>query len=468
MMFYLALCGLIFNLLLCLIVTLMTNGIDYSFIPRLYVDGPSYIQGALTMIKNNEWFFTVGDIYHSSATQIIYSYLLRIFSPTPLTIKCFNYLLWCGTLVFVYKIAKDVWKKTDVALLCTFFFSLSNLGQKFVATTQYEILLLFIISALFYLVTRENFSWKRSLMLAFLLTGLVAFHKYLLILGGIVVFAFYKKKVSKNVWAAFLLPLLLGGSILFSYHLYHNTKSAFLENWFSFRSDVRPNPDVAPRPLNTYSAMEFTDKYLDFLAYNYFRIPNKWIKENAAGYNFPYPELKGLEGAEFIKEKPLDYLNLYLKHQMYFWGFDRDIWYIDSYAQKLASSLGMTGECSSFHDETIPAQWCEANYLYGSKESNLVLSIIEIIFLIIGVVYCFSRYRFQTIIALMFIIVFMLPLFIVGGTIRFQIPILLILSLFKFAGTYSLSVYIYQKWQKRKKITPKDNQVHVECPKESV
>lgn len=69
-MFYVALVGLIFNLLFCLVVALMTNGGDFSFTPRLFVDGPFYIQGALTMIKNNEWFFTVGDIYHSSFTQI--------------------------------------------------------------------------------------------------------------------------------------------------------------------------------------------------------------------------------------------------------------------------------------------------------------------------------------------------------------------------------------------------------------
>lgn len=467
MMFYVALVGLIFNLLFCLVVALMTNGGDFSFTPRLFVDGPFYIQGALTMIKNNEWFFTVGDIYHSSFTQVVYSYLFRFFSPSPITIKCFNYLCWCGSIFLTYRIAKEIWKKADVALMCAFFFSLSNLGQKFVATSQYEILLLFIVSGLFYLLTRETLSWKKSLGAALLLTGCVAFHKFLILLALVILFVFYKKKASKKVWASFIVPLCLGGTLLFSYHLYHNAKSAFLENWFSFHSDVRPSPEIAPRPLSSYSVMEFTDKYIEFLSHHYVRVPSKWLKEGAVGYNFPYPESKGLEGTALIIDKPMDYFSLYFKHQMFFWGLDRDIWYVDSYVQRLASLLGVTGRCSFYHDNSISSRWCEENYFYGSKESNLLFSLVEIIFLIIGCVYCWRHYRFQTLVGLMMVLIFVLPLFIVGGSIRFQIPALFILSLMKFAGVYYVTLILYEKWKKRKAI-PVTNPNHDESPIEHV
>lgn len=438
--------GTFINVIYCLIFILIRHPHDFSFTPRLYIDGPSYVNGAIQMIQSNEWFYPIADIYHLSIPQVLFSYLFRIFPAEPLTIKIFNWLLWCGTIVLVYLLSKKIWKKTHVAWFSCFLYSASNLGQKFVATCQYEIILLFLVSLLFYILNSEEFDWKKSVLTAFLLTGCVAFHPHFVLFAIVIFWVFYFKKVQKKVWLGFVFPLLIGGTFLFTSHIVHNSKNSFFENWFSFRSATRPNPHAVPRPLKSYSLGELSSKYSDFLYYNYLRLPDKWLRADAAGYNFPYPEGEAVSGWAFVKKSSWEYIKLVGRHYRFFWGIDRDIWYIDSYFQVFLGETQLAGVCSFYHTNEITPSWCWGNFVWGSRELNLILTVLDLLLLILGFIIWIRQERGPPLLALSFVIIFILPLFVVGGTVRFQLPLLLILGLLKFQGFY----WIWSKWLKER------------------
>ncbi len=338
----------------------LNNPEEVSCHPIFTIDGESYWRGALEMIRNGNFLFTK-DTYHSPGAQIWISWVLRFFEePTPFVIKVANFLFFLLLQLLMFFFTKRL-LGWRAALFLIPCLAASSFFRVYVATIQYEVLSALVTTGILYLLSGEDLKNRPIPFLVLAaLCGLLFVLRYHYFYIGAVALAF--------IWR--LTPgryLFLGGYLLIVF--------GFVLTYWSH--GVRPT-----------EVRQNSERLL------------RWLSPLSEGYNYPYPPVNPhvLAGFNYIVEEPKSYVAQLGRRFGYLFGLKRDMYFLPLNSTKL---LSFTRDPRL---DTISAIW-------------------ELVFILSGLLLTFRDFRKLFYAYVLVSAAFYLPIFVIGGTPRFIMPL---------------------------------------------
>jgi|GEM_PF-4454363 len=338
------------------------------------------------MIRKGHFFFT-SDIYHSPGAQILVSLIFRLFnSHDPLYMKAFQFYCFLLIQLFCFVFLKRRFN-FKIAFLFVTLLSSSIIFKFFIATLQYEVFLSLITTVIFGILCSKN--EKHQIFIGIIL-GLLCFMafsiRYHFVLMAITSLIFTFRQ--KKIFYPLLIVFVL-------------LSSAFTANFI--RNDI------------TYVQFKNTSS-------NQLR----WLTPLSKGNNFPYPQEDPsiTPGLHYIYESPLSYSAQLLNRFGYLFSLKRDGSYIPSY-------------CVSLFNQIM------------NLDPYFIIGILEVLFIFLGLFYLFRTNSKIFYLYLGLSASFYLPIFIIGATQRFILPLLPINLFLMLYGIYQTYIIVKKKALKR-------------------